>query len=64
MSKRIDLLNDQKIFKDEDEIQSKLDNYPKMINRLKTYSELMKERDYALQKGRDAYFEDQKKTRK
>ncbi len=64
MSKRIDLLNDQKIFKDEDEIQSKLDNYPKIINRLKTYSELMKERDYALQKGRDAYFEEQKKTRK
>lgn len=64
MSKKIDLLDDTRIFKKEDEIQSKLDNYPKMINRLKTYSELMKERDYALQKGRDAYFDEQKKTRK
>ncbi len=64
MGKQIDLLDDKKIFKEEDIPRDIIFDNPRRISNLKTYSEIIAEMEYKIQKGRDAYFNDQKKTRR
>ncbi len=68
MSKRIDLLNERNIYINDDlvveiNIPNNLDSTPRMVNRIRTYAEMLEEKEYTLQKGRDNYFNNIKKTR-
>lgn len=68
MSKRIDLLNERNTYIEDNlaieiDIPNSLDNKPRMVSRIMTYAEMLQEKEYILQKGRDNYFNNIKKTR-
>ena len=63
MSKRIDLLDDKNIFlNDISGIIQKLDNHPDESYRIKSYTEMLEEREQILNDNRDYYFKQIKKT--
>ena len=64
MGKQIDLLDDKNIFKNENIQNDIIFDSSRRISNLKTYTEIIAEMEYKIQKGRDTYFNNQKKTRK